>query len=147
MRRLPTLLAVLLAAVPLLASCGSPYDAYCARVSASQQQLGDAFAGHGAAALIGALPTLERLQDASPSDVRGDWDQVVGAIQGLQQALQRAGVDPSTYSASRMPAGITAAQRAAIRAAASDLESNDTLAASQAVQQEARDVCHTPLSL
>lgn len=147
MRRLPVLLTVLLGTIPLLSSCGSSYDAYCAQVSASQQQLGDAFSGHGPAALIAALPALERLQHTSPSDVRGDWDQVVGSIQGLQQALQRAGVDPSTYSASKMPAGISAGERAAIEAAASDLESSDTLTASQAVQQEARDVCHTPLSL
>lgn len=141
------LLLVVLLAVPLLASCGNSYDAYCAQVTASQQQLGESFAEGGPAALIDALPTLERLQGKAPSDVRGDWDQVVGAIQGLQQALQQAGVDPATYTASKMPAGLTAAQKAGIKAAASDLESNDTLAASQAIQQETRDVCHTPLSL
>lgn len=140
------LVATLLLA-PLLASCGNSYDAYCAQVSASQAQLGDAFSGGGPAALIDALPLLEKLQDKAPSDVAGDWDQVVGAIQGLQQALQQAGIDPATYTASKLPPGITASQRAAIKAAASELESTDTLAASQDVQQEARDVCHTPLSL
>jgi hypothetical protein len=146
MRRVTAILATLLLAL-LLTSCGSSYDAYCGKVGASQQSLGQAVAGGRPADLIAALPLLEGLQDKAPSDVRGDWDQLVGAIQGFQQALQQAGVDPSAYSGTGMPPGITAGQRASIKAAASALESRDTLAASLAVQQETRDVCHTPLSL
>jgi uncharacterized protein (DUF1778 family) len=56
-------------------------------------------------------------------------------------------VDPSTYDAKHPPAGVTAAQRQAIAEAATRLGSTSSLTALDAVQQQARDVCHTPLSL
>ena len=66
---------------------------------------------------------------------------------GLDDALKDAHVDPKTYDATHPPAGVSADQQRAIAAAATRLGSQKTLAALAAVQQQARDVCHTPLSL
>ena len=136
---------------PWLAGCGAgggnDYTAYCGAVSSGQQQLTQALSGSGAGALVAALPAFETLRDKAPTDIRGSWDQLVTAVTGMQQALEAAGIDPATYDASKLPSGLTAAQRAALSAAGSTLESPSTLQASLAVQQEVRDVCHTPLSL
>lgn len=128
-----------------VAACGDSFASYCGAVSARQQDLGQALAGGASDGFIEALPTLQELQGKSPSDIRGAWDQVVGAVQGLQGALQAAGVDPATYDKAHPPAGVSAAQRARIAAAATALGSPATLAAWQDVQQQVRDVCHTQL--
>jgi hypothetical protein len=140
-------LAAALVSATLLAGCGRSYDSYCGAVSSGQQQLTQALSSQGAGALVAALPVFESLRDHAPDDIRGSWDQLVTAVTGVQQALRAAGVDPATYDAAHPPSGLTADQQARIGAAATALESQATLLASTAVQQEVRDVCHTPLSM
>lgn len=130
-----------------LAGCGNGYSSYCDAVSSHQQQLTDTFSSGGRAALLDALPAFEDLRDKAPSDIRGDWDQIVTSLQGLQQALAAAGVDAASYDRNKLPAGVTAAQRAAIDAASHVVGSAATAQAALHVQQEARDVCHTPLTM
>lgn|GEM_PF-808175 len=143
--------ATLAAAVALgagLAGCGSdPVQAYCGQVQADQTRLTTVLAGGGEAALLDALPIFQQLQAKAPTDIRGDWTTVVRSLSALQKALAAAHVDPKKYDAKHPPAGVTPAQQQAIAQAASGLVSQRTLLALQAVQQEARDVCHTPLSL
>jgi hypothetical protein len=131
----------------LLAGCGHSYDSYCGAVTQRQQQLTQALAGSGTGALVAALPAFESLRDQAPDDIRGSWDQLVSAVTGVRQALQAAGIDPATYDAAHLPASVTADQRARISAAATALESQTTLQAAASVEQEVRDVCHTPLSM
>ncbi|HVX54689.1 hypothetical protein [Nocardioides sp.] len=131
-----------------LAGCGgSPQASYCDEVKSQQTQLSKVIGAGGEAALLDALPIFRRLQGKAPSDVRADWTTVVDALAGLDKALTAAHVDPKTYDAKHPPAGVSAAQQRAIAAAATTLGSQKTLAALAAVQQQARDVCHTPLSL
>lgn len=126
-------------------ACGDAYGSYCGAVTAHQQDLGQALSGGPSQGFLSALPMLQDLQGKAPADVRGDWDQVVSAVQGLKAALQAAGVDPATYDKSHPPVGVSAAQRARISAAATALGSQATLTSWDAVQQEVRDVCHTQL--
>lgn len=128
-----------------MAACGDAQGSYCGAVGKDQQPLGQALSAGAGAGFIDALPMLEQLQGKAPSDIRGDWDQVVGAVQGLQQALQQAGVNPATYDKAHPPAGVSAAQQARIAAAATALGSDATVTSWQNVQQEVRDVCHTQL--
>ena len=72
---------------------------------------------------------------------------LIEAIDGLVEALDNAGVDPATYDRDKPPAGVTDEERAAIDAAARRLTAPETATALEAVQQQARDVCKTPLSL
>ncbi|MEX0428648.1 hypothetical protein AB3X52_13550 [Nocardioides sp. DS6] len=131
---------------PLTASCGgSSTDAYCDAVKGHQKELTDLFSAPGDGAVLKALPALRDLRDAAPSDIRADWNQLVGALGDLQSALDAADVAPGDYAAGKPPAGLTAAERARITAAANEVSGAQE--ASAHVLQEVRDVCHTPLTL
>ncbi|MBB6629471.1 hypothetical protein H5V45_19250 [Nocardioides sp. KIGAM211] len=147
MRRTAVAVAVL-ALLPLASACGgTPKEEYCAAVKDHQAELTDLVGSGGDDALIKALPIFEELQDKALSDIADEWQQVVSRIKALQGALEDAGVDPASYDRDKPPAGLDDDQRAAIDAAARELGSGPTLAALQAVDQEARDVCQTPLTL
>lgn len=140
--------ALLLVGLAGLAGCGgSPQSSYCDEVKSQRTQLSAVVGAGGEAALLEALPIFRRLQGTAPGDIRGDWTTLVDALTGLQDALRTAHVDPQEYDAKHPPAGVSAAQQQAIAAAATTLGSAKTQAALAAVQQQARDVCHTPLSL
>lgn len=144
-RRVAGVSALVGAVVASMTACGHSDASYCGAVNDNQQRLGQALSSGVGQGFIEALPLLEQVQGKAPADVRGDWNQVVGAVQGLQQALQAAGVDPATYDKAHPPAGVSAAQQSRIAAAATALGSDATLASWQRVQQEVRDVCHTQL--
>ncbi len=143
MRRL--LVAVLL--VPLLAGCGSQRDEYCGAVKDHQRELSDIVGSGGPDALLRALDIFRDLQDKAPGDITDEWQQVVTSIEGLQRALEDAGVDPATYDRAHPPAGLSADDKARIDAAAKALGGGTTLRALQDLDQQARDVCKTPLTL
>lgn len=132
--------------LPLTASCGQDStDDYCDAVKSHQKELTDLFSQQGDGAALKALPVLRDLRDASPDDIRADWNQLVGALSDLQKALDDAGIEPDDYVAGKPPAGLTAAQKAQITAAASAV--GDSAEASADVLQQVRDVCHTQLTL
>jgi hypothetical protein len=139
---------VLLALVlPLLVACGDDKDDYCAAVTEHQEHLSELVSSGEPDAMIQALDIFRDLQDQAPSDISDEWQQVVGSVEALQKALDDAGVDASTYDRDKPPAGLTAEQKKAIDAAATRLGGGETLQALQDLDQQARDVCHTPLSL
>jgi hypothetical protein len=148
--RTPRALAglVVLALLPLAAGCGGdPTDDYCSAVKDHQTELTEITTGGGRDSLIRALDIFKDLQDKSPSDISDEWQQVVSRIEALDEALRDADVDPATYDRAHPPEGLSAEDKARIDAAARELGSGPTLAALQALDQEARDVCQTPLSL
>lgn len=138
------MLAVLL---PLLAACGSGRDDYCAAVEKHQQELSDIVGSGAPDALLKALDAFRDLQDQAPDDITDEWQQVVSRIEALAAALDAAGVDPATYDRDHPPEGVTAQEKARIDAAAAQLGSGTTLRALQDLDQQARDVCRTPLTL
>lgn len=143
MRRL---LAVLLVA-PLLAGCGGdPQEEYCAAVRDHQAELSDIVSGGGPDALLEALDVLRDLQDQAPRDIADEWQHVVARLEALQEALDEAGVDPATYDRDHPPDGLSGEQVDRIDAAARELGSGTTLRALQDLEQQARDVCKTPLA-
>jgi hypothetical protein len=133
--------------LPLLAACGSDEDRYCDAVEEHRQQLSDIVGSGDPDALISALDVFEDLQDKAPGDITDEWQQVVGRIRALSDALDDAGVDPATYDRDHPPAGLGADDKARIDAAAQELGSGTTLRALQDLEQQARDVCKTPLTL
>ena len=148
MRPLAGSVAVLALLVPVLAGCGgSSREDYCAAVKDHQEELTRIVTSNAKNAMLQALPAFEDLQSKAPADITDEWQQVVRSIKGLQQALDDAGVDPTTYDRAKPPAGLTAAERQAIDDAAKRLGSGETLQALKDLDQQARDVCHTPLSL
>jgi hypothetical protein len=147
-RLVPLLLAPLLAAA--VTACGGeddPFAAYCAEVEAQQKPLSEALAGGGPTALIQALPSFEELEAKAPADITDEWRVVTRGIEGLVETLDEAGVDPASYDRENPPAGVTKEQQDAIDAASRRLTAPESVAALEGVQQQARDVCKTPLSL
>ena len=141
-------LAAVLLATALAGGCSDdPYADYCSVVEDNQQELSEILGAGGPAALLTALPIFTELEDEAPDDIRDDWKVVTGGLRALEDALQDAGVDPTTYDRDEPPEGLTDEEKARIDAAAQELTTATSTQAFAAVEQQARDVCHTPLRL
>ena len=145
--RLAAGLATGLVLALLAAGCADQREKYCDAVEDHQQELGKTLGGGAPDALLEALPILEDLADEAPDDLRDEWKTVITAVEGLQQALEDAGVDPATYDRDHPPEGLSQDDKGAIDAAAGRLTSPETVTAFSAVDQQAKDVCGTPLQI
>jgi hypothetical protein len=143
------IVAAALLVAALAAGCGEddPYADYCQVVTDNQEELTRILGEGGPEALLRALPVFRELEDAAPSDIRDDWRIVVNGLAALESALDDAGVDPATYDREKPPEGLSDQERDRIDAAAQGLTTEDSVAAFAAVEQQARDVCKTPLRL
>jgi hypothetical protein len=139
--------AVLLAAALLVSGCADQQEKYCDAVQEHQQELGEVLGGGSADALLKALPIFRDLADEAPDDIRDEWRTVIDALEGLEDALEDAGVDPATYDRDHPPEGLSQADKDAIDAAARELTSERTVTALSGVDQQAKDVCGTPLQV
>jgi hypothetical protein len=143
------LVTALVGLLPSLAACSdSPEDVradYCEEVAERQVELTELMAEEGPDTLLGAVPVLRDLADGAPRDIQDEWDRLLDALDGLDESLDAAGVDASTYDADRPPAGVTEEQQQAIARAADELAMQETVAAWEGVKQHAKDVCRTPL--
>ncbi|HVK26782.1 MAG TPA: hypothetical protein VM575_00460 [Nocardioides sp.] len=124
-----------------------PYDSYCSAVEEHRSELGSALNAGKETGLLRALPAFEDLASKAPDDIRDEWRIVIDRITELQAALDAAGVDAASYDFEKPPADMAADDRKAIEAAATRLGSADTATALTGVEQQARDVCKSPLSL
>jgi len=131
----------------LLTGCASDQENYCDAVKDHQDELTEIAAEGGQAGLLDALPVYRELQDQAPSDITDEWQQVVKSLDALEQALDDAGVDPATYDPKNPPPDLSDDDVAAIAAAADQVGSLETQRALQGLEQQALDVCQTPLSL
>jgi hypothetical protein len=147
MRLARTVLTGSLALATLAACGGDPYADYCEAVKSHQERLSRTLGEGGPQALLEALPTFEELEGEAPDDVADDWAVLTKALTELRKALDAAGVDPADYDPDRPPSGVTRAEQERIAAAATAVGSERTQQALAAVDQQARDVCHTPLTV
>ena len=135
-------------AVALLATgCADQQEKYCDAIEDHQQELGEILGDGSPDALLKALPIFRDLADEAPEDLRDEWKTVINAVAGLQEALEDAGVDAATYDRDDPPEGLSQADQEAIDAAAGQLGSEETVTALSAVDQQAKDVCGTPLQI
>ncbi len=134
------------ASVLLTACSGDGTSDYCETVAEHQVELSDLAASSEPGAVFELLGPYADLRDEAPRDVRDEWNQVIRRIEALESALDEAGVDPSTYDPKTTLDSLPAAERAAIRGAARDLGDETTAAAMAGIEQQALDVCKTPLS-
>jgi len=140
-------LVLALSVAVLATGCKDQQEKYCDAVKDHQQELGKVLGGGSPDALLKALPIFHDLQDEAPEDLLDEWTTVIDALEGLQQALKDAGVDPATYDRDHPPPGLSQEDKDAIDAAARRLTSDETVTAFSAVDQQAKDVCGTPLQL
>jgi hypothetical protein len=118
---------------------------YCERVQDNQQQLSEVLAEDTPDALLRALPVFRDLAEEAPRDIADEWDTLLDALGGLDEALSEAGVEAAEYDAAEPPDGVTAAQQRDIARAADQLVRPEVSAAYDGVKQQATDVCATPL--
>ncbi|WP_107774513.1 hypothetical protein [Nocardioides sediminis] len=142
---------LLLAAAPALAlvlaiGCASDQETYCEAVEEHRAELSDIAASGEPGAVLGALDAYRDLRDEAPRDIGDEWTQVVTRLEGLQDALDDAGVDPGSYDPRVTPDELAAEDRKAIEAAARALGEARTVEAMAGIEQQALDVCGTPLS-
>lgn len=98
-------------------------------------------------ALLGKLPLLHDLADRAPADVADEWQTFLGALDGLSEALDTAGIEASDFTGGKPPAGLSVADRAGIATAVQQISSDDVVQAANGVEQQARDVCKVNLGL
>jgi len=146
-RRTAAGLALVLAVGAVAGGCKDQQEKYCDAVRDNQQKLGEVLGDGAPDALLEALPIFRDLADEAPDDLRDEWKTVIDAIAGLQAALEDAGVDPATYDREHPPPGLSQDHKDAIDAAARQLSSDATVTAFSGVDQQAKDVCGTPLQI
>ncbi len=136
--------------VALLTGCGGEgvgVDGdYCEAVREHQTELSDIAASTDPGAVFEALDAYRELADKAPPDLGDEWSQVILRVEALQATLDEADVDPSTYDPKTTLKSLPADQRSAISGAARDLGDEATIAAMAGIEQQALDVCKTPLS-
>jgi hypothetical protein len=136
--------AVLALLLGLTAGCGGDDGQhYCAMVEKEAPGLTRMVDEAGQAGLLEVLPTLEELARSAPEDVEDDWHVFLSAIRDLRDTLEETGVDPRKVG--KLPEDLPADDRKAITAAASRLLTSEVTAAAETIDQQALDVCHTPL--
>jgi hypothetical protein len=130
-----------------LVGCSSQEETYCDAVKAHQVELGRTSDEGGPAAVLEELSTMEELAADAPTDIKDEWQAVITAVRGLDQAFEDADVDPATYDVKHPPAGLSDDDRQRIAAAAQALGSESVTTATSSIEQEALDVCKTPVGL
>jgi len=138
--------ALLLMLTPIT-GCASEKEQYCEAVKEHQKPLTEIMADGGPTALLKALGDFRALRAKAPSDISDEWQQVIRSIEGLQEALDDAGVDPEDFKGGKPPEGLSRQDRQDIARAADEVGSRNTEVALAGVQQQALDVCKTQLWL
>ena len=146
MRHLAPVGVVLCALGLLVTGCKSDTEKYCDEVKAQQQRLTDIAANPDPARIFAVLPPYEALAAKAPDDIKADWATVIDRYQQLQSALSDVDVTPEQYADNKWRQGLTEEQVNGVLRAAAGLADPATREALNSVQQQARDVCQTPLS-
>ena len=148
MRRTQALLvvgALLAGATGCSQSADDRREAYCAQVKKDSTTISKGVADGGPGAFLDVLPTLQGLAKKVPSDLKDEWQTLLNALTGLQDALDATGLDPSDIQDGKLPAGLSRADRKRVRNAASVLTTPEVVAATQGIEQHALDICKQPL--
>jgi hypothetical protein len=141
---------VLVAAVLLAALVGCGGDStedYCSALEERRTRIADMVESQSSAALLDNLPMLRELAEKSPDDLTDEWQTYLDALEGLDDALDEAGVEASDFRDGRPPEGLSAADRKAIADAATQITTEEVVQAGSGIEQQARDVCKINLGL
>lgn len=144
-RRAGPAAAVLLALA--LSACGDATEDYCADLREQRTRIADLVESDSPGAVIDGLPMLRDLAEQSPDDLADEWQTFLGALEGLEQALEAEGVSAGAFAEGRPPAGLDEAAQQRIARAADQVRSEEVVAAAAGIEQQARDVCKINLGL
>lgn len=123
-----------------------PGSDYCEAVQENQAALSDIAASTESGAVFEAVEHYRDLADEAPADLRDEWSQVIKRIEALAATLDEADVDPADYDPETTLKSLPADERRAIAGAARDLGDVTTVQAMAGIEQQALDVCKTPLN-
>lgn len=145
LRRLGVALATTLL-LPL-AGCGAnSIDDYCADLKAQQKEMAAMF-DSTSSSVLNNLSMMRELAAKAPDDLADEWQVFLTALDGLDKALKDAGVKPSDFQDGKPPAGLSAADRSAIIAAANQITGEQVVQAASGIEQQGRDVCKVNLGV
>ncbi len=143
--------AVVSLAVAMLLSLtgcgGDSTEDYCGAIEGANEQITKMIASDSPSALLSNLPLLRDLAEESPEDLADEWETFIGALEGLDEALDEAGVKASDFEAGKPPEGLSDADQKAIADAAGQVGGEDVAEATSGIEQQARDVCKVNLGL
>ena len=134
-----------------LTGCSNGTESYCSTLKDDQKRL-DSLATQaakpgeqGVRALGDTVGVLSDLRDAAPEDISDEWNTLVGALQGLVDAVQATGHPLGDFAGGTRPEGVTTGQYDAVKQAASELQSTRVQQAGKSIEQHAQDVCKVDL--
>lgn len=133
-----------------LVGCASEIETYCGELAAQQPRLTElALEADEPASdvLTQTLDVLGGLRDAAPGDIADEWATLVFAYEGLVEAFEAAGTTPTEFDPASPPEGVAESERKRIIDAAAELRGSRVSQAAEEIEQHARDVCKTDLSI
>jgi len=134
----------------LVSGCASETEKYCGAIEEQHERLADLAIGAdepGNDTLQQTLEVFRELQGEAPGDIADEWSTLTFAYEGFVDAF--AGVDTplAEYDPAEPPADVSEEEAQRIADAAEELRSARVTEAADGIQQHARDVCKTDLSL
>ena len=131
-----------------LAGCGDPTEDYCSELREDRKEFAEMLESESSSALLGNLPMLRDLAEKSPDDLTDEWQTYLRAIEGLDKAIEDAGVKPSDFDG-RQAAGRTQQRPTRRRSRRPPARSPPTRSSQPppGIEQQARDVCKVNLGL
>lgn len=131
------------------AGCGDPSPdearkTYCEQVKKDADEITRIVDEGGAGAALKVLPKLEALADLSPRDLKDEWQTYLNALHGWRDALDETGLKPSDV-AEGLPRNLSREDRRRLLGAISEVQGPQVKQAAEGIEQQALDVCGTPL--
>ena len=134
-----------------LTGCSNGTESYCSTLKDDQKRL-DSLATQaakpgeqGVRALGDTVGVLSDLRDVAPDDISDEWDSLVGALQGLVDAVKATGHPLGDFAGGTKPDGVTTGQYDAVKQAATELQGTRVQQAGKSIEQHAQDVCKVDL--
>lgn len=148
--RPPVALGVVVLLGALVSGCASETEKYCGALEEQQSRLAELALGAdepGEDLLQQTLEIFRELQGEAPGDIADEWSTLTFAYEGMVDAFDGVDTPLAEYDPAEPPADVSEEEAQRITDAAEELRSPRVTEAADGIQQHARDVCKTDLSL
>ncbi len=148
MKRLSSLLAVVVLSTSLLSGCsGGGTDAYCDTLKDTQKDFDD-FESSDFSNFDKFTDRVEKLADEAPDEVKEDWEVLEKAFTAFVDALDKAGLKPEDLeglAAGDIPDGVDLDELNSAMEEAQALSGEEFEKATDAIEKHAKDECNIDL--